>query len=303
MRHYTHNLPLLCCILFFAACQTAPPDVADMVILNANIITLEQEPAKAEALAIKGDTIYQIGTNADLKKLIGDSTQVLDVIGNTVIPGFIEGHGHFMGLGKQQMILAADEAKNWEELVEMVKQEVAQTPKGDWIEGRGWHQEKWDKPLKKSVHGYPLHEALSAVSPDHPVLLRHASGHALLANAKATEIAGVTQATPDPSGGKILKDEQGNPTGVFEENAELLITDAFQEYLDNQTPEAQAERQQKIAQLAMQEALQNGVTTFHDAGTPLKTIRYYEQLAKVGNLHLRLYTMLWEEDFKSSKQV
>ena len=132
-----------------------------------------------------------------------ENTELIDLERQFVMPGFIEGHGHFSGLGGSLMNLNFLRSKSWDEIVAMVAEKVKTAEPGEWITGRGWHQEKWIVPIDEHVHGYPDHEKLSEVSPDNPVLLRHASGHSLFANAKAMEMAGVSKETPNPSSGTI----------------------------------------------------------------------------------------------------
>ena len=155
------------------------------------------------------------------------------------MPGLIEGHGHFTGVGQARIILNLMAVKNWDEVVAMVKDAAAKAKPGDWILGRGWHQSKWDKAPAPAVEGFPVHASLSAVSPDNPVLLTHASGHAAFANAKAMAAAGVTRATQNPAGGEILKDAKGEPIGLFRETAADLVENAYAKALAGRTPAEQ----------------------------------------------------------------
>ncbi len=148
---------------------------------------------------------------------------MIDLKGQLVIPGFIEGHGHFGGVGEAKLNLELQNAKSWDEIVAMVEQAAKKAKPGEWILGRGWHQEKWSSPPQPNVEGFPTHASLSRVSPANPVLLTHASGHASFANAKAMEVSGVTAKTPNPPGGDFLKDANGEPTGLFRETASGLI--------------------------------------------------------------------------------
>jgi len=154
---------------------------------------------------------------------VGPNTEVVDLNGRLAIPGFIEGHGHFMGLGRSKMILELADVKNFDEIVAMVRDAVAAAQPGEWIMGRGWHQEKWDKVPQPNVEGVPLHTALDSISPNNPVLLTHASGHAAFANGAALRAAGVDRRTPNPRGGELVKDGGGNPTGLLRETAQGLV--------------------------------------------------------------------------------
>ncbi len=284
------RIPFLIIVFFscmLAACD-APPK-AELVLLHGNIYTVNENQPKAEAIAIIGDTIAFVGSNEAVSTWIGEETQVLDLEGKTVTPGLIEGHAHFMGVGENQLNIDLLQVKSYEEMVEKVAAATAEAEPGTWILGRGWHQDKWDS-LPTMVNGFPVHEALSAVSPNHPVYLGHASGHAALANAKAMEIAGVMNITKEGmpieevEGGEVIKDDLGNPTGIFNENAMGLVVQHI--------PEDSPERSLKAAELAMEECLANGITSFHDAGITQKTIDLYKQLANEAKLKVRLYAML-----------
>jgi predicted amidohydrolase YtcJ len=157
--------------------------------------------------------------------------------------------------------------------------------------GRGWHQEKWDETPQPNVDGVPLHDGLSAVSPDNPVLLGHASGHAAFANAKAMQLAGITAETPDPDGGTIVHDADGNPTGLLRETAQRLVR-AANDSGDDMTAEDREARFRQIVELAGQEALSKGVTSFQDAGSSFATIDGFRMLAAEGALPIRLYVMV-----------
>ncbi len=282
-----------CVAALAAALSYARP--ADLVLTNGNVVTVDSKRPKAQAIAIAGDRIVAVGSNAEIQKHVGPKTQLLDLGGQLVIPGFIEGHGHFMGLGRSKLVLDLTQAKSWDEIVAMVAEAAKGTPKGQWILGDGWHQEKWTKVPTPNVDGVPLHHALSKVSPDHPVLLDHASGHAAFANAKAMELAGIRKDTPNPHGGEIVRDAEGNPTGLLRERAQLLMPDP-EKHLGRAEREARWRTQ---AELAGEEALKKGVTTFHDAGASFETIDFYRRLADEGKLPVRLYAMVRYESNES----
>ncbi len=215
-----------------------------------------------------------------------------DLAGRLAVPGFIEGHGHFMGVGEYRMNLDLMDVRSWDEVVRMVADAVKTAEPGAWIVGRGWHQEKWQAPPQPNVEGFPVHTALSAVSPDHPVFLTHASGHASFANAKAMELAGVTRATKDPPGGEILKDRSGNPTGVFRETASGLIARARAAARAKRPPQEVEAEGRQIVRLASEELLEKGVTSFQDAGSSFETIDLLRRVADEGNLGVRLWVMV-----------
>ncbi|MGH7506308.1 MAG: amidohydrolase, partial [Longimicrobiales bacterium] len=225
----------------------------------------------------------------------GDETEVIDLAGRLAIPGFIEGHGHFMSLGRAQMILDLTQASNWDDIVAMVGAAAADAPRNAWITGRGWHQEKWDRVPERTVDGVPLHDDLSKVSPNNPVLLTHASGHAAFANARALELAGIDGDTPDPDGGQIVKDEAGRPTGLLRETAQRLVSAVQSRSDSTRTPaDIEAERRTMV-RLAGEEALAKGVTSFQDAGSNFETIDFFKTLEVEGSLPVRLYVMVRRE--------
>lgn len=282
---------LLLGLLLLASCQSES-EQADTIIINGNIYTVNEAQPAAEALAIRGDRIIAVGSQQEIEQLKGETTQVIDAEGQFVMPGFIEGHGHFSGLGSSLMNLNFLRSKSWEDIVAMVAERAAETPEGAWITGRGWHQEKWTSIPDQNVLGYPFHDALSAVTPDHPVVLRHASGHSLFANAKAMELAGITVETPNPAGGEIVRDSRGKAIGVFEETAMAMINDAYSQYLTTLGPEQKKNNWLEGIALAEAECLSKGITSFQDAGASFQEIDWYKELAAAGELDLRLWTML-----------
>ena len=278
--------------LLFLCFSCAKKEVPTTILINGNIVTMNEAMPKAEAIAILDDRILQIGTTTEIEALADESTKIIDLKGQFTMPGFIEGHGHFSGMGKMLMNLNFLKSKNWDEIVAMVAEKVKTAKPGEWIEGRGWHQEKWNKELEKAVHGYPFHDKLSAVSPDNPVLLRHASGHGVFANKKAMEMAGLTKETPSPAGGEIVRDGSGEAIGMFEERAMKIVYNAYQEYLDKISGDELEERWYKGIELAEEECLKKGITSFQDAGSSYTEIERYTKLAEEGELDLRLWAML-----------
>lgn len=272
-----------------AACG---PKSADLVLQNGRIVTVDSSNPEAEALAVAGDRILAVGSDEAVAQYIGASTEVIDLAGRLAIPGFIEGHGHYTSLGEALMMLDLTTAANWDEIVAMVAEAVADAQPGEWILGRGWHQDKWDRTPRPAVEGLPLHAGLSRVSPENPVFLTHASGHAAFANARALELAGIDRDTPDPPGGQILHDRDGNPTGALREKAQLPVRAAIERSRASRSAaEARADAE-RVVQLAGQEALSKGVTSFHDAGASFETIDLFRDLATAGKLPVRLYVMV-----------
>lgn len=263
---------------------------ADMVLLNGKIVTVESTQPQVEALAIGGNRIAALGSSAAIKRYVGAKTDVIDLKGQLVIPGFIEGHGHFTGVGLAKLNLDLMKAKTWDEIVAMVEAAAKGAKPGQWIYGRGWHQEKWSVKPSPSVEGFPTHESLSRVSPNNPVLLTHASGHATFANAKAMEVSGVTRETPNPPGGDFLKDANGNPTGLFRETASRLIRSGGGE--PRRTAEEEVARARRILELASEEAVAKGVTSFQDAGSSFDDVDLMKRMIDEGRINVRLWVML-----------
>ncbi|UII23608.1 amidohydrolase [Fulvivirga ligni] len=292
---YLSQISLIGLILFCAACGgKETKNAADLILQGGNIYTVQGESSKVEAVAVKDGKILALGSNESIQAFLGDSTKVVELQGLTVTPGLIEGHGHFMGLGYNELNLNLMEVTSYEELVEKVKEAVDKAEPGQWIVGRGWHQSKWTPAPDPMIKGFQTHEKLSEVSPNNPVYLAHASGHAGFANAKAMQMAGImplsteSLAQQQVEGGEIIRDEMGNPTGIFNERAMEVIT--------KHIPESTPERDLQALKLAIKACHENGITSFHDAGIDGKTIDLYKKAKTNGDLGLRMYSMVTGED-------
>jgi predicted amidohydrolase YtcJ len=293
VRTAASRIALLLAVPFTASCAAAPQnEPADIVLRNGRIVTVDEARPEAEAVAIRGHTIVAVGTDAEIARHVGRATRVIDLGGRLAIPGFIEGHGHFMGVGQAKMNLDLMSVRNWDEVVRMVATATRDAKRDAWIVGRGWHQEKWDVVPEPNVDGVPLHTSLDSVSLNNPVFLTHASGHAAFANRRALELAGIDRDTPDPEGGTIVKDARGEPTGLLRETAQGLVARARAAAEQGRTPQDRAEEARRMAQLAAAEALSHGVTSFHDAGTGFETIDFLRQLEARDELPVRLYVMI-----------
>jgi predicted amidohydrolase YtcJ len=279
-----------------ASIQKKQTPAAELVLQNGKIITLDESSPEVEALAVFQDRILAIGTKKEIKPYITKSTRIIDLQGKCAIPGFIESHGHFLSLGRSKMQLDLTKIRNWDEAVKMVAEAVKRAKPGQWITGRGWHQEKWDKEPNPNVDGLPFHDSMSNVSPENPVMLTHASGHSCFINAKAMEMAGIDEKTPNPEGGEIVKDKNGKPIGVFRETAQELLQKAMSKALSQRTPGQVKTETLKMIKLAEQACLENGVTTFHDAWTSFDTIDLYKQLVEEKKLGVRLNVMIGESN-------
>jgi predicted amidohydrolase YtcJ len=279
------------CSLIVLLSLLAAPEPADLALRGGKIVTVDANCPQAAALAVRGDRIVAVGGEDDIKPYIGDRTQVIDLAGKLAIPGFIEGHGHFTGVGEARMVLDLSQASSWDEVVQLVARAAATAPAGKWIHGRGWHQGKWTTRPEPNVEGYPTHERLSQVSPNNPVWLRHGTGHMSFANAKAMDLAGVTRSTKAPSGGEILHDADGNPVGVFRETAQDLFDRALATDRSQQSAAERETEAMRAFELANEECLAKGITSFQDAGSSFATIDRLRRFAEQGKLGLRLWVM------------
>jgi predicted amidohydrolase YtcJ len=265
---------ILCLFLTVISCSEKKTP-ADLIIRGGTIYTAEETTPTVEAVAVIGDRIVYAGDLKNISRYEGENTRVLDLQGKTMTPGFIEGHGHFMGVGYNELNLDLMTVTSYEELVEKVKEAVAKSQPGQWIVGRGWHQDKWTVKPGKMIKGFQTHQLLSEASPDNPVFLNHASGHAGFANAKAMQIAGVNQLSVEKlskdlgEGGEIIRDDLGNPTGIFNERAQSLIS----QHIPDRTEETDAQ----ALELAMAACLRNGITSFHDAGVSRENIQLFRK--------------------------
>ncbi len=279
--------------ILLAACADDPG--VDLVLRGGIVATVDADDSMAEALAIDDGWIVAVGSNEDVDTLIGAGTEVIELDGRLAAPGFIEGHGHYMSLGNSKTILDLNGAANWDAIVAMVAEAVQEAEPGQWIRGRGWHQEKWDSPPDPAVEGNPTHASLSAVSPDNPVLLGHASGHAAFANAAALALGGLDRDSEPPPGGELVRDENGELTGLLRETAQRPVSAAFaQSESGRSAEEIEAQFRREVA-LAAEEALSKGVTSFQDAGASFSTIDGLKRLEEEGALPVRLYVMVRRE--------
>ncbi|NND72733.1 MAG: amidohydrolase [Rhodothermales bacterium] len=278
-------------VFLIAGCDTTSGS-ADLALTNGKIATVDSSFSYAEAVAIKGDRIVAVGTTEEIMEMVSAGTAVVDLEGRLAIPGFIEGHGHFMGLGSAKLNLDLSTAQNWGEIISMVAEAVEDAEPGEWITGRGWHQEKWDEVPDNTVEGVPTHHQLSDASPDNPVYLRHASGHAAFANQLALELGRISSETANPDGGEIVHDVRGEPTGLLRETAQRAVGRALAAYREQMSPEELRAESIEMIRLAGEEALQHGVTSFQDAGSGFATIDLLREQAAEGQLPIRLYVMV-----------
>jgi hypothetical protein len=290
-------------ILLMMNIGTAPAQEATLILKNARIQTMDATRPTAEALAVLGDRILKVGSEADVIKHQGRDTKVIDAAGSFVMPGLIEGHGHIHGMGASLIELNLMKAASWEEIVAMVEQAVKRTKPGDWIVGRGWHQEKWDPKPTPSHLGYPYHQTIDKVSPRNPVMLTHASGHSTYANAEALRQAGITAKTASPKGGDIVRDPSGNLVGVLEETAQGLVYGVYSKWMSLKSESERKAEWQRSIRLAEEECLRHGITTFVDAGSSFKQIEWMRELAAQDRLKIRHWMMVRAGIESLKKQV
>ena len=272
--------------LFFVSCESQK---ADMIIHNGMIYTMNDLNPTAEAVAVSSGKIIALGKYTDLDPLITPRTKIINLRGATMTPGIIEGHGHFYGLGLAKMQLDLSKTESYQNLIDMVSDAVENSKPGEWILGRGWHQSKWSDDKSDFVKGFQTHERLSEISPNNPVWLKHASGHAGFANQKAMDIAGINKETEFGFGGEIIKDLSRKPTGVFNERAQGLISEKVENNLGEDSD-------LRAIELAVKASLENGVTSFHDAGIGRRTIEVLREAINKDILKVRIYAMLTSRD-------
>ena len=282
-----------------AAATQTDVEIADRILTGGTVITVDSDQPQAQAIALKDGRILAVGSIDEIARHAGDGTDIIELNGRVALPGFIEGHGHFLGLGQALMILDLTPTRSFDAIVIMVAGAAADAEPGEWIVGRGWHQERWDETDQPTYDGVPHHRRLSAVSPDNPVLLVYASGHGAYANAAALALGGIDRDTPDPDGGTIVRDDNGEATGFLRQAAQNAVRArlmADQEDLSEAEQQARFERQ---VALAGEEALRHGVTTFHDQGTNFADIDRLKTLAEAGRLPVRLHVAVRHETNES----
>jgi predicted amidohydrolase YtcJ len=254
----------------------APP--ADLIIHHAVIYTVNPKQPKADAIAIRGDKIASVGAEATVMALKGPKTRLIDADGRTLVPGLQDSHGHFIGLGAALQQIDLRSTKSYDEVVAKVRERAAKARPGEWIEGRSWDQNTWP-----DTH-WPTHEALDRAAPNNPVYLTRVDGHAAMVNQRAFDLAGVTAATKDPEGGRLIRDDQNRPSGVLVDNAMRLVR--------SKIPPASKEQLEEQILLADAECKRLGLTTVHDAGEGGDAVEAFKRLIDAGKLHTRLYVML-----------
>ncbi len=248
-----------------------------MLLINGKIYTFDEQNTVAQAVAFSNGSIVAVGSSGDLiKKFPGVKT--IDLQGKTVLPGLVDGHAHILGEGGRIMNLDIVGTSSPEQIAEMVAKRTKDALPGSWVLGRGWDQNDWEKKV------FPTKEVLDKVAPNNPVMLRRVDGHAVWVNSKALELAGITSRTQDPEGGKIMRDAEGNPTGVFIDNGLDLVDKVV-------PPLSDAEVEQRLL-ASMNECASLGLTQVHDMGVTIQTLRVMKKIIDEGKSPIRIYAMI-----------
>jgi len=278
MKQYINFFVLLILFLSILNCGgKAPGEMADLVLLNGKIVTIDENNPQGEALAVKRDRIVVVGSNKEIGKYIDKKvTKIVDLQGKLALPGFNDSHVHFVYGGHALMSVSLDGVTSFDEIQRRVKEKVDESEEGEWIEGRGWDQEIL--PGKK----WPTKELIDVVVPNNPVVLERICGHCALVNSDVLRISGITKETPDPPGGVIIKDPgTGEPTGILNEKAMDLIK--WPQLSERESHEMD----KRAVKLAVKEAARFGVTSVHDLDGK---IGIFKELLDEGELTVRVYT-------------
>ena len=249
---------------------------ADLVLKNGNIYTANDRSARAQAVAVKGDRIVFVGTNAAAQRYVGTSTRVIDLQGKTVLPGFVDAHQHLSGVGFREMTLNLEGITSLADFLAKVKARVDQAKPGEWVTGRGWIETHWQPPA------FPTRQDLDSVAPNNPVILTRADGHASVVNSAALKMAGISNATFNPFGGEISRNKQtGEPTG--------MLIDAAQGLVRRHIPPTSHEDAERAVVLGVKRNIELGWTQIQDAGGSFNDIEIFKKLYAAGAIKLRIY--------------
>ena len=249
---------------------------ADIVFKNGNVYTANNKTPQAEAIAVKADRIVFVGSNADVQKHVGPNTRVVDLKGNTVVPGFTDSHQHLSGVGQREMTLNLEGSTSLEDFLAKVKARVDQAKPGDWITGRGWIETHWKPPV------FPTRQDLDKVAPNNPLILQRADGHGSVANSAALNLAGITKTTANPFGGEISKDKtSGEPNGMLLDSAQGLVR--------RRVPPTSAEDAERAVVLGVKRNIELGWTQIQDAGGSYNDVEIFKKLYAAGTIKLRIY--------------
>src|SRR5918993_3124672 len=253
--------------------QSAQP--ADIVFKNGNIYTAADTSPRAEAIAVKADRIVFVGTNALAQQYVGQNTRVVDLKGKTVLPGFTDSHQHLSGVGFREMNLNLEGTMSLADFLAKVKARVAQAKPGEWVTGRGWIETHWKPPV------FPTRSDLDKVAPNNPVILTRADGHGSVANSAALNLGGIDKNTPNPFGGEISKDKNGEPNGMLLDTAQGLVR-------RHVPPTSRADAERAVV-LGVKRNIELGWTQVQDAGGSYTDVEIFKKLYEAGTIKLRIY--------------
>ena len=264
---------------FRVGAQAAPPSPsADLVLTGASVVTLDPARPRATAVAVRAGRIIRVGSDAEVQALAGPRTRRLDLAGRAVVPGLADAHAHVESLGESLDELSLIGATSLDEVLERVRRAAAALPPGEWLQGRGWDQNDWTEKR------FPTAADLDRAAGDRPVYLSRIDGHAGWANTKAMNLAGLTASTPDPTGGRLIREASGTPSGVLVDAAMRLVTTKI-------PPPSKALRKRRLVR-GLRACAEAGLTSVHDAGITIDTVALYKELLAERGLPVRVYAML-----------
>src|SRR5215469_6386405 len=275
----------MCCASWVVAQKPA----ADLIITNAKIWTVDKTRPQAEALAVIGDRIVAVGGATEVDAWHGPQTKVLDAKGKLLLPGFNDAHVHFVDGGSHIQEVQLKDAASPEEFAKRIGERAKTTPKGEWITGGDWDEQKWSPPT------LPTKELIDPVTPDTPVWVNRYDGHESLANSVTLRLANITAKTPDPPGGQIVRDAQGNPTGVLRDAAQDLVLKVM--------PPMSREHRMRSIRRALEHAASLGVTSVQDMNPSYEDVKAYAELAEQGSLTTRIYVAPMETGWKDQAKI
>jgi hypothetical protein len=280
---------LLACAACASLAQAQSRPAADLIVTNAKIWTVDKARPNAEAMAVLGDRIVAVGSAAEVDTWHGPKTKVLDAQGKLLLPGFNDAHVHFVDGGDHLSAVQLKEAASPQEFASKIADRAKATPKGEWVVGGDWDEQKW------SPANLPTKELIDPVSPDTPVWVNRYDGHESLANSMALKLAGITNKTADPAGGEIVRDAQGNPTGI--------LKDAAQELVNKVMPPMTAAHRMKAIHQALDHAASLGVTSVQDMNPTYDDMRAYAELQEQGALTIRIYAAPMETGWRDQAKL
>jgi len=271
----TQFIRSLMVVIGLAGLAAAQPPAADLVVIHAKVWTGDANQPAAQAVAVLGDRIFAVGSNAEIESLRGARTRAIDAGGKVLLPGFNDAHVHFVSGGLQLDSVQLNDVTSPEEFVRRIAEQAKKTPKEEWIQGGDWDETKWPGAI------LPTRQLIDAVTPDNPVFVSRYDGHSSLANSIALKLAGVTAQTPDPPGGVIVRDAQGNPTGDFKDAATDLVEKVI--------PPLSHDQRMRAVKRALQHAASVGVTSVQHMDPDYPDIAAYDELLQSGELTTRIY--------------